>query len=345
MTSDSRSGAPIKAGTEEEIWVLLEPRGESFARVGFELLSKARELSEGRGWLVRAVSAGDVSEEGAARLAAAGAQAITSAGSSAEEARSEEAVGAVLAGLARERQPAIVLSGATDYGRVVMPLAAARLETGLTADCVGLGLDDAGLLLQTVPGYGGKVLATITCPEKRPQMATVRPGMFQAGERDAAAVAAEIWRPPAVSAAAGMKLLEFTEAAQEGGELEGSKIVVAGGRGLGSADNFRLVGELAGLLGGAVGATRPPVDEGWAAHGQQIGQTGRVVSPRLYMAFGISGAIQHLVGMQSSDVIVAVNKDPDAPIFGCADYGIVGDAPGMLRALLALLEDRRGEAG
>lgn len=338
MTSDPGSGVPIGPGVQE-IWVLLEPRGEGCARVGLELLGKARELSEGRGWRVRAVSAGKVSEDGAVRLAAAGAQAITSVGLSAEEARSEEVTGASLARLALERKPAIVLAGATDYGRVVMPLAAAQLETGLTADCVELAVDDAGLLLQTVPGYGGKVLATITCPGKRPQMATVRPGMFVAVEQGAPTVAVEVWSAPPDLRAAGLKLLEFTEAAQEGAELEGAKIVVAGGRGLGSADNFRLVGELAGLLGGAVGATRPPVDEGWAAHGQQIGQTGRVVSPRLYMAFGISGAIQHVVGMQSSEVIVAVNKDPDAPIFGCADYGVVGDAPEVLRALLALLGD------
>jgi electron transfer flavoprotein alpha subunit len=230
-------------------------------------------------------------------------------------------------GLVREYKPDIVLAGATSLGRSFIPRVAAALGTGLTADCTGLEIDlEKQLLLQTRPTFGGNIMATIICPADRPQMATVRPRVFKKGlnnpGRQGQVIKVDFKKESLTSRTS---LLSFLEDMTEKVKLDEAEIIVAGGRGLGKQENFELIAELAKIMGAALGSSRPPVDEGWVSYPHQVGQTGKTVSPRLYIACGISGAVQHLAGMQTSDTIVAVNSDPDAPIFEIATYGIVGD--------------------
>jgi electron transfer flavoprotein alpha subunit len=235
---------------------------------------------------------------------------------------------AELAALIGQIRPEIVLAAATTAGRTLMPHVAARLGAGLTADCTGLDIDDEErLLLQTRPAIGGNVMATIKTPSARPQMATVRPKSARPLPRDPGRHGEIVVRAAACDDAqsAGERLLEFVRDTSQDVSVQDAEIVVAGGKGLKSRDNFKLVEELAGLLGAAVGATRDVVDLGWVGYPHQIGLSGKTVSPRLYVAIGLSGTIQHLAGMQTSETVVAINKDKDAQIFRVADYGIVGD--------------------
>ena len=233
--------------------------------------------------------------------------------------------------------PTSMLIGATPNGRDLGPRLSCRLGTGLTADCTALDIDEAsGNIAWTRPAFGGNLMAVILCPDHRPQLGTVRPGVFKkpdAGE-DKAEIIREDFHVPADQIRT--TLLEtIREAAGEIVDLEGADIIVSGGRGVGGADGFKIIRELADALGATVGASRAAVDEGWITHSHQVGQTGKTVGPKLYIACGISGAIQHLAGMSSSDVIVAINKDFDAPIFGVADYGFVGNLFEIVPALTA----------
>jgi electron transfer flavoprotein alpha subunit len=207
------------------------------------------------------------------------------------------------------------------------PRVACRIGTGLTADCTGLDIDDAtGLVAWTRPAFGGNIMATILCPEHRPQMGTVRPSVFKKPEPDYTRKG-EIIRAKSKVKAEDIrtKLIDVVKVCTVACNLEEAEIIVSGGRGLGKPENFCYVEELANVLGGSVGASRAAVDAGWKPHMHQVGQSGKTVGPKIYFACGISGAIQHLAGMSSSDIIIAINKDPDAPIFRVADYGIVGD--------------------
>ncbi|MCL6615218.1 MAG: electron transfer flavoprotein subunit alpha/FixB family protein, partial [Firmicutes bacterium] len=246
---------------------------------------------------------------------------------------------AVLTEMIRAEKPNIILLGATAIGRSLAPRVAARLGTGLTADCTGLEVDPAtGYLHQTRPAFGGNIMATILCPNHRPQMATVRPRVFPAPPRDPGR-RGELrrWRVAGEGLDLRAKILEFLPAEGEKVNLTEANVIVSAGRGLGDPKNLRLVEELADLLGGAVGASRAVVDAGWISYPHQVGQTGKTVRPKLYIACGIHGAVQHLAGMQSSDIIVAINKNPEAPIFKVATYGLVGDVleilPEMIRQL------------
>ncbi|HEY5997741.1 MAG TPA: electron transfer flavoprotein subunit alpha/FixB family protein, partial [bacterium] len=254
-------------------------------------------------------------------------------------------VEACLALMGAER-PEIMLCGGTVLGRAFFPRVAARLGTGLTADCTSLEIDaGSGVLLQTRPAYGGNLFATIACPEHRPQMATVRPKVFPAGVADPARTGEIVIRRDWAEALhTRTRVLEILEEAVQTISIADADVVVAGGRGMGSAENFALLEELARLLGGAVAASRAPVDAGWVPYARQVGQTGKTVCPKLYIACGISGQVQHLVGMQSADVIVAINKDPQAPIFSVATYGIVGDALEVVPLLIRALGGRGGAA-
>jgi electron transfer flavoprotein alpha subunit len=230
----------------------------------------------------------------------------------------------LLTKLIRKIKPSIVLIGATDIGRSLAPRVATRLRTGLTADCTELSIDSEGNLLQTRPAYGGNVMATIITPNHRPQMATVR---YKVMEK---ALRRPTYQGTITRLQAAGELLDRIKTIQTSTQLEqisivDAQIVVAGGKGLGNPDGFTLLKKLATTLGAAVGASRLVVDEGWIPYPHQIGLSGKTVRPRLYIACGISGAVQHIAGMQTSDVIVAINNDPDAPIFNIADYGIVGD--------------------
>ena len=231
--------------------------------------------------------------------------------------------------------PTTLLIGATPDGRDMGPRLACRLKTGLTADCTGLDIDpDSGNVAWTRPAFGGNLMATILCPDHRPQIGTVRPGVFKKsapGEAKAEVVREEFHVAPEQIRT---ELLEvIREAAGELVDLEGADIIVSGGRGVGGPEGFEPVKALADVLGATVGASRAAVDSGWISHAHQVGQTGKTVAPKLYIACGISGAIQHLAGMSGSDCIVAINKDPDAPIFDVADYGIVGNLFEVLPAL------------
>ncbi|HNT06044.1 MAG TPA: electron transfer flavoprotein subunit alpha/FixB family protein, partial [Anaerolineae bacterium] len=238
--------------------------------------------------------------------------------------------------LVRQFKPEILLLGASSRGRDLAGSVATELYTGLTADCTGLDIDEqTNLLRQTRPAFGGNIMATIICPNYRPQMSTVRHRVFEMPVADAAR------QGQIVSVAAGMdegqiasKVVEFIT---EQGEvnLADAKIIVSGGRGVGGPDGFGPIRELAEVLGGAVGSSRAAVDAGWIPYAHQVGQTGRTVRPDLYIACGISGAVQHLAGMGTAKVIVAINKDPEAPIFSMANYGIVGDLFQLVPALTA----------
>jgi electron transfer flavoprotein alpha subunit len=249
-----------------------------------------------------------------------------------------------LSGVITQYKPSIVLFGATTTGRDLAPRIAARLRTGLTADCTGLGIEDkTGFLLQVRPAFGGNIMATIKCANHRPQMATVRPKVMKKPVPDFSRRGKMIRIDGRVdSKSLRTRILQIIEAADQMANLEEAEIVVSGGRGLEKAENFHLLEELARVLGGAVGASRAAVDAGWKPHPFQVGQTGKTVCPKLYIACGISGAIQHLVGMQTSDVVVAINKDPEAPILKVADFGIVGDLFQVVPALTHVVRKLKG---
>ena len=249
----------------------------------------------------------------------------------------DESYADIFTQLVNKYKPEIVLVGATAYGRSLAPRVASRLNTGLTADCTELGIDpETKNLLQTRPAFGGNLMATIICPDRRPQMATVRPKVMKPMEPDYSRKG-EIIRPDVlIPDNLLIKVIERVHTVYEKVSLTEADIIVSGGRGLGDAKNFELVRELAEVLGGAVGASRATVDAGWIDYSHQIGQTGRTVGPRVYFACGISGAVQHLAGMSSSDIIIAINKDADAPIFKIATFGIVGDVLEFLNLLKSL---------
>lgn len=257
---------------------------------------------------------------------------------------STDAYAIALTTLVEKYGPTSMLIGATPNGRDLGPRVSCRLKTGLTADCTGLDIDEeSGNVAWTRPAFGGNLMATILCPEHRPQIGTVRPGVFKKGEPDASHAAEVITEDIHVSEdQIRAKVLELIkEMGDENVDLEGAEIIVSGGRGVGGPEGFEPIKALAEVLGATVGTSRAAVDAGWISHAHQVGQTGKTVGPKLYIACGISGAIQHLAGMNSSDVIVAINKDPDAPIFDVADYGVVGNLFEVLPVLTEEIKKAR----
>ncbi|MBU2552085.1 MAG: electron transfer flavoprotein subunit alpha [Proteobacteria bacterium] len=322
------------------VWVFAEQRRGRLAGVAFELLGEGRRLADRLGVPLAAILFGYGLDGRAADLFAAGADQVILADHPDLEGFTDDLYGGLLAGLAREYRPEIMLCGATSLGRSFFPKVASALNTGLTADCTGLDIrDEDRLLLQTRPAFGGNIMATILCPAHRPQMATVRPKVMKPGPvvegRSGELIQVDL---EARGIAGRTRLLESVEDLTEKVNLAEADVIVSGGRGLASAKGFELLGQLAERLGGALGASRGAVDAGWISYPHQVGQTGRTVSPKLYLACGISGAVQHLVGMQSSDVIVAINNDPGAPIFDVADYGLVGDVYEIVPALIRRLQ-------
>lgn len=241
--------------------------------------------------------------------------------------------------LIKDIKPQIVLIGATTQGRDIAPRISSSLNTGLTADCTSLDINEKGMLAATRPTFGGNLMATILC-KNYPQMASVRPKVLKKAEEPIVKNTKFIEIKPQIdNVDKKTELVEFIKNIQSTGKrIDEAEIIVAGGKGLKSAEGFKLLEELAGILGGAVGASRPTVDAGWADHSIQVGQTGKTVMPKLYIACGISGAIQHTVGMGSSEKIIAINKDPKAPIFNVADIGIVGDVYEVIPELIKLLK-------
>jgi electron transfer flavoprotein alpha subunit len=308
------------------VWVFAEQRSGRIKNVAFELLAKGRELADVLRTDLSAVCFGYQIDE-MARLIAHSADKVYLVDSSELAGNQEDLLTGQLVELVQQHRPEIVLAGATALGRAFIPRVAAALPTGLSADCIDLDVDkEKGLLLQTKPTFGGNIMAVIICPEARPQMATVRPHVFSQREpescRRGEIIKVDFDRERIT---ARTKLIDFVEEVDGVVKIEEAEVIVAGGRGLEKAENFELLQELARVMGGAVGATRAVVDEGWITYPHQIGQTGKTVCPKLYIAAGISGALQHVVGMQTSDCVVAINDDPNAPIFEVANYGIVGD--------------------
>ena len=238
----------------------------------------------------------------------------------------------------KEFKPAVVLYGATAIGRDVAPRISARVKTGLTADCTKLEVDpETKNLRMTRPAFGGNLMATIICPDNRPQMATVRPGVMQKLEKDTSKKPEVVnFNPGFEKNAKFVDVVEVVKKISDKVDIMDAKILVSGGRGVGSKENFKLLEDLADAIGGTVSCSRACVDAGWAEKDQQVGQTGKTVRPQVYFAIGISGAIQHLAGMEESDIIIAINKDESAPIFDVADYGIVGD----LNKIVPLLTEK-----
>ena len=310
------------------IWVIAEHLHGQFRRGTLELLGEGRRLADKLGVQLSAVLLGDGVGEMGTELFAYGADKLYLAQDPVLAHYRTGPYTDVLAGLINQHKPEIVLISATPQGRDLAPRVAARLSAGLTADCTGLDIDEGErLLVQTRPAFGGNLMATIVSRYARPQMATVRPGVMKALEPDASRTG-EIVKVPVHLDERSMltKIVEIVQLDTDGRvNLQDAEIIVSGGRGLGKPESFALIRELAEALGGAVGASRAAVDAGWIPAYHQVGQTGRTVQPKLYIACGISGAVQHLAGMSSADCIIAINKDPAAPIFSIATYSVVGD--------------------
>jgi len=325
------------------VWVFGEQRNGTPANVVLELLGKGRELADQLQVPLSAVLMGENMESAAKTLISYGADCVYMVDHPSLKNFNDESYTDIFVQLIKKYKPEIVLMGATTYGRSLAPRVASRLNTGLTADCTELGIDpERKILLQTRPAFGGNLMATIICPNHRPQMATVRPKVMKAMEPDTSRTG-EIIKPDVeIPQDVKIKVLDVVKTLCEAVNLTEADIIVSGGRGLGDPKNFALVEELARVLGGAVGASRATVDAGWIDYSHQVGQTGKTVGPKVYFACGISGAIQHLAGMSSSDIIIAINKNPDAPIFKVATFGIVGDVLEVLPALIKEFKSRLG---
>ena len=325
------------------VWVFAEQHKGAISSVALELLGEGRKLADKRKAKLAAVFLGHGIHSMAQELIAYGADTVYVADHPALKNFNDDSYAAVLTSLAKQHKPEIILAGATAIGRSFFPKVASSLCTGLTADCTVLDIDnETGHLHQTRPAFGGNIMATIVTPSHRPQMATVRHKVMKPAPRNTARTGEIIDVKYDSSGTVRTTVIKTVEELSETVNICEADIIVAGGRGLGSAKNFQLVEELAKVLGGAVAATRGAVDEGWIPYSHQVGQTGKTVCPKLYIACGISGAIQHVAGMQSSDVIVAINKDPDAPIFSVATYGIVGDVHEVLPIMIRKIRDMRG---
>lgn len=328
------------------VYVFVQQVDGVIAPVSFELIGKGRELAKQLNTSVCAVLCGHNVAELADELGEYGADTVVLIDDPALETYMTEPYTHAMHSAIEFFKPEIVLYGATTIGRDLAPRVSARVHTGLTADCTKLEIEqETGRLLMTRPAFGGNLMATIVCPEFRPQMATVRPGVMQKAEREEGRRARVV--PFGVRFERNDRYIEVLDVIKKFNESEDiseADILVAGGRGMGSKENFDMLRELADALGGRVAASRAAVDAGWADKEIQVGQTGKTVRPKLYIAVGISGAIQHIAGMEESDIIVAVNRDETAPIFNVADYGVVGDLnkviPMLTKKIIAMKESK-----
>ncbi len=317
------------------VWVYGEHDGGKLAGVVPELIGQGRKLANARGSELAVVVLGENLDALADELAKYPVDKVYLYDHPKLARFRPEPYTRVLSNLVRTYKPEIVLAGATTTGRSFLARVATDLYTGLTADCTGLEIGEDGLLYQTRPAFGGNIMATILCPYTRPQMSTVRHKVMQAVEPGPLAQA-EIIRivPIEQLLSSRVTILDFVRDVTSQVNIVDADVIISGGRGLGKPENFALLAELADELGGAVGASRAAVDAGWMPYPHQVGQTGKTVCPKLYIACGISGAVQHLAGMSSADCIIAINRDPDATIFQVADFGFVGDAMEVLTELL-----------
>jgi len=307
------------------IWVFAEVKDSNIRKVSFELLSQAKKMAEKLGEEVVAVLLGSGVEGLTGRLAQY-ADKVYWVDDPILAHYTTDTYAGVLTNLLKEHEPSIFLCGATVIGKDLSPRIASRLQTGLATDCTGLSIGEDGLMIAKRPVYAGKAFIDLVCPVSRPQMASVRPNVLEMLPADESKKGATIKVDSQIDPSSlRTTVVEVVKAAGAKVDLTEAQIIVSGGRGMKGPENFKVLEELAEVIHATVGASRAAVDSGWRDHGDQVGQTGKVVTPNLYIACGISGAIQHLAGMGSSKVIVAINKDPDAPIFQKADYGIVAD--------------------
>jgi len=326
------------------VFVYCEYRRGTLAPVSLELLGIGRTLADARGVGLSAVLLGHETGDTAQQLIGHGADRVFRVDCPELAQFSEDGYTSVLTALIREQRPEIVLAGATAIGRSFIPAVATNLNAGLTADCTKLEIRaEDGLLMQTRPAFGGNIMATIVCPAHRPQMSTVRPKVMKALPFEAGRTGEIIdVTPSQQQLASRIKVLESVVSTESNVNIQEAEILVSGGRGLESDKGFSLIRQLAEAMGGNVSASRAVVDAGWISYPHQVGQTGKTVAPKLYIACGISGAIQHVAGMQSSETIVAINRDPNAPIFNVADYCLVGDLFEVIPKLIRKIEERRG---
>lgn len=311
----------------KNVWVFAEQRAGVITPVVLELLGEGRKLADDIGVKLCAILPGDNITHLADTLIEHGADIVYLADSPLLNQYTTDGYTKAIADAVSQYKPEIVLYGATNIGRDLAPRIAARIGAGLTADCTGLAIDpEDKKLMQTRPAFGGNLMATIICPNNRPQMSTVRPGVMQKlVPQDGRTGEVIALNPKLISSDIRTIVREIVKSRKEMVSLTDAKVIVSGGRGLGGPDGFGLMKQLADAMGGVVGASRAAVDAGWIDHSHQVGQTGTTVKPSIYVACGISGAIQHLAGMQTSDIIIAINKNERAPIFDVADYGLVGD--------------------
>lgn len=326
------------------VWVFCEFTHGELVGVSTELLGIGRKLADARGVKLSGVLFGHMTSDSAETLIAHGADIVYRVDNPGLELFTDDMYEKILSDLIKEYKPEIILAGATAIGRSFIPGVATTIDAGLTADCTKLEIrDDDGALLQTRPAFGGNIMATIVCPHTRPQMATVRPKVMKELPYDADRKGEIVdVLPTPRQLTSRINVLESVTHTNSNVNIQESDILVSGGRGLESEKGFELIARLAEALGGNVSASRAVVDAGWIPYPHQVGQTGKTVAPKLYVACGISGAIQHVAGMQSSETIVAINRDADAPIFNVADFGIVGDLTEIIPKLIAKIEEKRG---
>ena len=340
------------------VFIYAQQVDNKLSDIAFELVGKAKELAADLNTEVTAVLLGSNVKALATELGEYGADKVIVVDNPALETYRTEPYAQALVSVINEYKPEIMLVGATAIGRDLGPTVSARVKTGLTADCTKLEIGDFPInampgqeqkhnqLLMTRPAFGGNTIATIACPDNRPQMATVRPGVMQKLPKEAGRAAEVIEFNPALEE--NNRYVEIMDIVKAVGNVENimdAKVLVSGGRGVGSAENFEMLRDLASCFkGGMVSCSRAAVENGWLAQDYQVGQTGKTVRPQIYFAIGISGAIQHVAGMEESDLIIAINKDEDAPIFDVADYGLVGDLKKIVPQLTAALKEANANA-
>lgn len=334
--------------TIKNVMVFVETRNDVIQTVGLELIGKARDLADVQKGRVVAVVLGDnITETQANNLIIHGADEAIVANHKLLKTYMNEPYTQVLVKIMQDIEPDSALFGASTIGRDLAPRVSARMHTGLTADCTGLEIDEeSGLLLMTRPAFGGNLFATIICPDHKPQMASVRPGVMLKKAKDTSRKGKLNFVDVELdNSALTYEVLEEVSIVKTKKNIEEANILVSAGRGVGNSQNLNKLHDLANSLGAAISGSRAVVDAGWIDHAQQVGQTGKTVRPEVYFALGISGAIQHIAGMEESDYIIAINKNPEAPIFEVADLGLIGDVnqivPELVKALNNLKEQKK----
>ena len=340
------------------VYIYAQQVDNKLSDIAFELVGKAKELAADLNTEVTAVLLGSNVKALATELGEYGADKVIVVDNPALETYRTEPYAQALVSVINEYKPEIMLVGATAIGRDLGQTVSARVKTGLTADCTKLEIGDFPInampgqeqkhnqLLMTRPAFGGNTIATIACPDNRPQMATVRPGVMQKLPKEAGRAAEVIeFNPTLEENNRYVEIMDIVKAVGNVENIMDAKVLVSGGRGVGSAENFEMLRDLASCFkGGMVSCSRAAVENGWLAQDYQVGQTGKTVRPQIYFAIGISGAIQHVAGMEESDLIIAINKDEDAPIFDVADYGLVGDLKKIVPQLTAALKEANADA-